>query len=233
MKITSNYVKKQFDVVTQEVESEGNVLTLITHGSLEDILLHQLPAVAPEICPVSFDFSVVKAERGHSVVLCTVYDATGRRIQAVGESVTETLTNNIAITIPTTMASNRAFDRAVIRYLMLPGKLYSDSEISPDTAVKAEEPVATPTVSETVEEEPEELPVAAPVSSPEEKGKKATSMTLEEAKKVICSAGAAKGKSMELALKDNEKIVRFIASGKFKSASKEEEEAAKILIDNL
>ena len=108
MKIVSAYMRdKEFDVVTNSIEENGQHLNLISHASLEDVLLYQVPAQAPEKLPITYDYEIVKAELNHAVAICTITDADGRRISAVGEAVEETLINDIAKSIPVTMASNR------------------------------------------------------------------------------------------------------------------------------
>ena len=98
------------------------VIGLISHESLKDVLLNQVP---PDL-EVKYTFNVIKAELDHSVVACVITDSTGRRIETLGEATLPTLINDISRNYPTTMAKKRAFDQAVIDYIGMPGKVYSD-----------------------------------------------------------------------------------------------------------
>jgi hypothetical protein len=94
------------------------------HDSLEDVIHNQAEGV-------EYNFDIISADRNHSVVRCTMANTDGsRRIVAIGESLPETLDNDIAQKYPTLIASQRAFDRAAIRFLDLPGKVLSNMEMS-------------------------------------------------------------------------------------------------------
>lgn len=160
MQLESKSLKKTFEFVTFEKEENGKVVTIITHDSLEDVIHNQCE-------DVNYDVVVVKAERDHSVVACTMYKD-NRRITAYGETVPETLENEIARNHPTLIATQRAFDRAAIRFLALPGKCFSNMEINIDALLtssvgspKNETPVASTT--ETISAPQEEVVVVEDV----------------------------------------------------------------------
>lgn len=123
-KLLSKYLNKEIDVVYNETEIGGVPTTIITHDSLEDVILNQIP----EDVGVRYDKTLEHMDPEHCVVKCTFADKKGRRVQCFGESLPSTLYTDIAKTIPCIMAEIRAFDRAAIRYLNLPGKVYSNEE---------------------------------------------------------------------------------------------------------
>lgn len=128
-KIKSLYLKTEVEVAYNKTEVNGAPTTIITHDSLEDVILNQVP----QELGVKYDKTVEYVAPGHSVVKCTISDKNGRRVQCLGESVEATLYTEISKGIPTLMAEIRAFDRAAIRYLALPGKVYSNEEgVQPD-----------------------------------------------------------------------------------------------------
>ena len=168
MKIKSNYLGVDVDIDIYEGTTEqGNEMPIVTHNSLENVILNNLP---PEL-GVKWDLIVEDASDTHPVVKCTMLDNNGRRVQAIGEAVANTLVNEIARNFPVTMAGNRAFDRAAIKYLALEtnGKmLYSSEEIptakrkwdNNSSATPANNTVKVEEVPQNIEEE---LPVEEPV----------------------------------------------------------------------
>lgn len=123
-KVESRYLKRTFEVASYESQENGDTIQVISHEALENIIHNQIPAEVG----VRYDFQDMCITRNHCVVRCTITDAAGRRVQQIGETVPETLETEISKNYPALMASNRAFDRAVIRYLDLPGKTLSNLE---------------------------------------------------------------------------------------------------------
>lgn len=124
MQLQSKSLGKTFDFVTFEREENGRVVKIIMHDSLEDVIHNQAEGV-------NYSYDVISADRNHSIVKCEMSNKDGsRHIVAIGESVPETLDNDIAQKYPTLIASQRAFDRAAIRFLDLPGKVLSNVEMS-------------------------------------------------------------------------------------------------------
>lgn len=124
MQLQSKSLGKTFDFVTFEREENGRVVKIIMHDSLEDVIHNQAEGV-------KYSYDVISADRNHSIVKCEMSNKDGsRHIVAIGESVPETLDNDIAQKYPTLIASQRAFDRAAIRFLDLPGKVLSNVEMS-------------------------------------------------------------------------------------------------------
>jgi hypothetical protein len=139
MKLESKSLGKTFEFVTFEKEENGKAVTIITHDSLEDVIHNQCEGV-------NYDLFLVESGRDHSVASCTMYNE-NRKITAFGETVPETLESDIARNHPSLICTQRAFDRAAIRFLALPGKCFSNTEINidaflPDTTVN-NEPVVT------------------------------------------------------------------------------------------
>ena len=132
-KLRSGYLNRDIIVDFQNTEVNGLPTILITHDSLEDVIFNQIPNECNFM--VNCQKIVEHVSSGHAVVQCILSDDTGRTIPCIGESVSKTLYTEIARGIPVTMAEIRAFDRAAIRYLDLPGKVYSNEEgVQADTA---------------------------------------------------------------------------------------------------
>ena len=125
MKIKSAYVNREldFDVVEKLEPTSNQTMLLIKHDSLRDVIYNQLEKT------VNVKYNYVKAELEHAVVECTIDDGEGRIVTEVGESVPSTLENDIARAYPALIASQRAFDRAAILLLKLPGKHLSNMEM--------------------------------------------------------------------------------------------------------
>ncbi len=122
-KIFSKYLNKEIEVNFWETADTSGTVTIITHDSLEDAILNQASDYG-----VKYDKSLEYVSDTHCVVKCTIADNKGRRIQCFGEAVPATLNTEIALNNPVIMAEKRAFDRAAIRYLNLPGRVYSNDE---------------------------------------------------------------------------------------------------------
>lgn len=124
-KFASKHLGMEVTYRKEDIIDGDAIITLISHESLKDILLNQVPSDLG----IQYTFNVIKSELNHSVVICVITDNTGRRIEALGESTLPTLTTEISRNYPTTMAKKRAFDQAVIDYIGMPGKVYSDVQI--------------------------------------------------------------------------------------------------------
>jgi hypothetical protein len=141
MLLFSKTLNKDINFATFEKENEfGRPIKVIFHDSLQEVIHNE--------AKVKYDFNFIVANADHTVVVCTMVDGSGRLIREVGEAVPATLDTEIARNYPSLIASQRAFDRAAIRYLDLPGKVFSNMEISiiDETMVEMD--------SDTVEEAP-------------------------------------------------------------------------------
>lgn len=164
--LKSEYLNKEF--ATRDTEA-GSILT---HGTLENIV-HD---IAPQMeKPIKYHYAEPRMfEPGHFVVFCTMTDEGGqRRVEAIGEASESSLETEIAKKFPVLIATQRAFDRAAIRFLAFPGKAYSDSEIpigdqapEPDPR-KQEKPAAEP------KPEPASKAKAEPAEKPKAENKQA------------------------------------------------------------
>ena len=123
MKVKSNFFKREFDVDIFDKEENGKLIHVIKHDSLRHVYLNQLTGVKATYHPVVSDIN-------HSVVMCNITDNKGRSITEVGESLEATLTDDISKNYPTLTAFQRAFDRAMIAYLDLEGKVLSNQLFS-------------------------------------------------------------------------------------------------------
>ncbi len=196
-KIYSDYLREEFDAVLIERQDGDRVLQIVSHDSLEIIAHNHIP---PEL-GFTYDYNIVKASPEHSVVTCTAADNTGRRIVIVGESLPATLEGDIQMSYPTLMAAKRAFDRAIIRYLALSEKYFSNLEIPTESTAGAEKAKETPTgiqsapVEDPVKESgPKPAPIEnhggnKPQQAPENNSEKPVS-----GGDVMMKAGAAKNK---------------------------------------
>lgn len=133
----SKTLGKDINFATFEKENEfGKPIKVIFHDSLQEVIHNE--------AKVKYDFNFIVANTDHTVVVCTMVDGSGRLIREVGEAIPATLDSEIARNYPSLIASQRAFDRAAIRYLDLPGKVFSNMEISiiDETMVEMESDVA-------------------------------------------------------------------------------------------
>lgn len=126
-KLKSEYLGKEFEVTSFEAQEEGETVEVVSHAALEYIAHNLLP----KELGVKYDLIPLLLSPNHCVVKCVFADDTNRRIIAIGEAVLNTLSTEIARNHPATMAFNRAFDRALLRYLNVPGKVLSNSESNP------------------------------------------------------------------------------------------------------
>jgi hypothetical protein len=123
MLLFSKTLQREINFATFEKENEfGRPIKVIFHDSLQEVIHNE--------AKVKYDFNFIVANADHTVVVCTMVDGSGRLIREVGESIPATLDTEIARNYPSLIASQRAFDRAAIRYLDLPGKVFSNMEIS-------------------------------------------------------------------------------------------------------
>lgn len=111
-------------ILNKDIELETNGLMGPKHAALEAIFYD-------EIVPMydaQLDIRWIRADLDHSIVQATISsESLKRRITTNGESTRNTLTTEISANNPSTIAFNRAFDRAVLKFLGL-YKVYADSE---------------------------------------------------------------------------------------------------------
>lgn len=117
----SNFLKLHSPVLGRDILLETNGILGPKHSALENFFYDQLPGV-------HYEANFVKAEETHAVVQATIWSETPKRkVVTNGEATSASLKTEIAKENPATMAFNRAFDRAVLKYLGLYG-IYADSE---------------------------------------------------------------------------------------------------------
>ena len=124
IKIMSNYLERELDVMVNEITENGEKIRAITHDSLERIINDQLDDVP------TVEYQEVLVSKEHTVIKCIIEDSCGRKITAIGESTLESLETPIARMYPSLIAYTRAFDRAAIRYLQFPTKMMSCEELN-------------------------------------------------------------------------------------------------------
>lgn len=127
MQIHSNYTNSllDFDVMEKEALSSGSPITVIKHDSLRDVIYNTLNITNSG----KIEYKYINSSVEHAVVECTIDDGKGKVATEIGEAVPATLENDIARNYPVLIASQRAFDRAAILLLDLPGKQLSNDEV--------------------------------------------------------------------------------------------------------
>lgn len=131
-KIYSNNLKMEFEVnTTERVLEYGEIIETVNHDSLENIMYNHL--VLDKNLGVKYSMKPLVLSPEHSVFECIITDNDGRFVHAIGESTTSSLKTTIALEYPSLISSQRAFDRAIIRYLGFTGRVYSNTEIMDDT----------------------------------------------------------------------------------------------------
>lgn len=157
-KLKSEYLGKEFEVASFEAQDEGETVEVVSHTALQHIAHNLLPTELK----TQYSLEPLLLSPNHCVAKCVFADNTGRRIIEIGESMPSSLSTEIARNHPATMAFNRAFDKAFLRYLDVPGKVLSNSESNPtDDAVENGETVVD--VSKTAQKptEPPQSDVSA------------------------------------------------------------------------
>lgn len=199
MKIFSKTLNEDVEINASET-SEG---MLLSHDDLLSITFEY---------PSRFRYQLIPEHisDNHSVYRCIMEDnETGRQIECIGESTPETLTTQISRNYPSLMAAKRAFDEAMITILQLPGKFYSNQQITTDEAKSAEKesieeiPVNNG-IKETIEEpdDAQAAPDADQTAEEESSAEAATDETsaeqeidLDNVKDFVMAFSVSKGKS--------------------------------------
>jgi len=130
MLIQSSYLAEQIDVDVMEVYNEKNPeelkMRVIAHDSLRSVYINKLLPMG-----VQCEYTPVFMDKNHYAVLCKLYSIDEKReAQEIGEAVPNTLVNQIAKDYPILITYQRAFDRALIAFLGLQGKVLSDVELN-------------------------------------------------------------------------------------------------------
>jgi hypothetical protein len=127
MKIFSKTLGKEVDVECIEKEQDGQMMVVIKHASLQNLIYNELG--------IGKDPDCIRIEdaRPHSpypVYKCTIWDKERERcVVGIGSGKPATLTTKIANNYADESASNRAFDRAAILYLQIPARQLSEEEV--------------------------------------------------------------------------------------------------------
>ena len=126
MKLYSKTANQELEVDVMTKEQNGQVLTVIKHASLQDIIYNQLA-----ICKGPENISIdLLSHNPYPVYRCTIWDKERDRYAVgIGSGKPETLAAGIASDYADESASNRAFDRAAITYLQFPGRQLSEGEL--------------------------------------------------------------------------------------------------------
>lgn len=122
-KVHSRYLNCDFDVLVNEKNRDGEMVSIISHESLRDIISNQIPMKMG----VNYTYENF-GNNHHPVVCCTMYDKAGRKVQALGEATQSSLETENSKRFPTVIAAQRAFDRAAIDFLAFPGKIIAEDD---------------------------------------------------------------------------------------------------------
>lgn len=121
----SAYLKREIELtVSYATGVGGKKIPIVYHSELENFITNEMRG------KIFFDFPVIIPNSPGAVATCAMWDAVGK-VVAVGEATEDTLISTVAKSYPTTIATERAFDRAAIRFLGL-GYVYSNLEMPPD-----------------------------------------------------------------------------------------------------
>lgn len=128
-------IKLKSKRLNKEIEIEGYNSTL-DDGSNVVILLHKsllnffdtLQIEDKELYP-SINYEDVLISDNHCVIRAIITDKNNTIINEIGEVTPSSLNSKVAQKYPVVTAQNRATDRAIIRYLGIDGKVYSNEEI--------------------------------------------------------------------------------------------------------
>ncbi len=150
-KIHSKYLDKDFEVSANRVHNDnGTEEDIVTHKSLEDIILNQLPIDLG----VAYRFEPWPNSH-HAVASCIMSDKTGRQVQTVGEAMPCTLDTQVAKDNPTVIAAQRAFDKAATKYLALESKVVTQENPEPTKPIVSKPAEKPGTIKTSVVPEPE------------------------------------------------------------------------------
>ena len=108
---------------------------IILHDSLKDVFYNKIPQLKPSDLNIKHERKLVfgvetgpTSGMGHFAYSYRIWDNYDRDIYEVGETTAKTANDEIGKNIPIMLAYQRAFDRAVIAYLALPGKCFGSAE---------------------------------------------------------------------------------------------------------
>jgi hypothetical protein len=145
-----NKIRLYSPTIKKEITFETNDIYGPKHSSIENYFYSEMTN-----CKLKRTF--LKMELDHSVVeICISSDNPQRCITAIGEATAMSLTTDIAKANPVITADNRAFDRAVLKYLGLNNVYAASENVQQDklksyiesTPVNISEPESDPADSE-------------------------------------------------------------------------------------
>ncbi len=171
MNVFCKGIGRELEMETFLKEAGPAPAIVVKHSSLEDIYYNELQVTLPVTC----EMKAIKVSPDHNVFECTISDG-GRTTKAIGESSPNTLDSQIAKDYPATIAYQRAFDRSLIRYLGLPGRVLSDLEITKEEIAS----LKSNDTSVTEKEVAKEAEVVSPVSQPPEEDMTVKQETVNE-----------------------------------------------------
>lgn len=161
MKLYSKTAGRELDVDVMEKDQGGQILTVIKHASLQDIIYNQLEVCKDPEC-IKMD---LLSHNPYPVYRCTIWDKTlGRCAIGIGSGKPETLTAGIASDYADESASNRAFDRAAITYLQFPGRQLSEEEVGIFLPMDLISSIEVPETDEPMSQEPIPAIKQAPIT---------------------------------------------------------------------
>lgn len=132
----SLYSKKINKNIEIECYKEEDGVTILSTNSLKKIfesVKDEFGVIDTAICDIRF------SDRGlfiYASAEWTIKDKTGYQSTFVGEATPLSLESLVAKKFPKTTALNRAQSAGIIAYLQLPGKMYSDAQVTPKIMVE-------------------------------------------------------------------------------------------------
>lgn len=139
--ISLNSKRLNRDVKVECYKEEEDGTTILSTNSLKKVfegIKSEFGIVDTAECDVKF------SDRGTFIYASaewTIRDKTGYQSTFVGEATPLSLESLVAKKFPKTTALNRAQSAGIIAYLQLPGKMYSDSQVTPKVMIDEEAPV--------------------------------------------------------------------------------------------
>lgn len=154
MKIFSNTLGTEIEVSVYSKEDNGRKLNIIPHKWIDDFANNKAYKMIP-----GFQKKTIIEHISDTLTFarCIVTDGL-KEVEEFGEARDGSLDSEISKNYASTMACNRALDKAILTFLELPNKYYSDLEIKPDLGEEINNDVVTtkPNTKNSKEELPKE-----------------------------------------------------------------------------
>ena len=223
--------------VNVECYKEEDGTTILSTNSLKKVfegIKSEFGIVDTAECDVKF------SDRGTFIYASaewTIRDKTGYQSTFVGEATPLSLESLIAKKFPKTTALNRAQSAGIIAYLQLPGKMYSDSQVTPKVMIDEEAPAKDKNTAGIITKMPEMTMDSVIPAVPELNVEPEESLVNESTKfGISIFSDETVGNIISRYKAGDEKVVgliKMILSGKIKPENDEIKEIIKYLKRNI